>query len=36
VFDAIWLNANLATMRNARGYGELRDGAIATESGRIA
>ena len=35
--DAVWLNANLATMR-AGGvrYGELRDGAIAATGGRIS
>lgn len=36
MFDAIWVNASFATMRAGRSYGELRDGALATEGGRIA
>lgn len=36
MFDALWLNANLATMRAGAGYGEVRDGAIGVEEGRIA
>jgi imidazolonepropionase len=36
MFDSIWLNANLATMRAGSGYGEVRDGALAIEGGRIA
>ncbi|MGQ0655305.1 MAG: imidazolonepropionase [Betaproteobacteria bacterium] len=32
--DSVWLNANLATMRD--GYGEIRDGAIAVTGGRIS
>jgi len=36
MFDAIWLNANLATLREGAGYGVVRDGAIAAEGGRIA
>jgi imidazolonepropionase len=32
--DAVWINANLATMRD--GYGELQDGAIAVTAGRIS
>lgn len=35
--DAVWLNANLATLREGGGpYGEIRDGAIAVKDGRIA
>lgn len=35
--DAIWLNANLATMREGDApYGAVRDGAIAVKGGRIA
>ncbi|MDA1117683.1 MAG: imidazolonepropionase [Proteobacteria bacterium] len=34
--DALWLNANLATMAGAAPYGALRDGAIAVKDGRIA
>ena len=33
-WDALWTNVHLATM--ADGYGEIRDGAIATRDGRIA
>lgn len=36
MFDAIWLNANLATMQGERPYGTVLDGAIAVEGGRIA
>ena len=32
--DAVWLNANLATMVD--GYGAIQDGAIATTAGRIS
>src|SRR5262249_30603481 len=35
-WDALWRNAHLATMANASGYGEIRDGAIAVKDGRIA
>ena len=34
-WDAIWLNAKLATMDGA-GYGEIEDGAVAASGGRIA
>ena len=35
--DAVWLNANLATLREGGApYGEIRDGAIAVKDGRIA
>ncbi len=35
--DVVWLNANLATMRDgAVPYGALRDGAIAVKDGRIS
>ncbi len=35
--DAVWLNANLATMRaGGAPYGEMRDGAIAVTGGRIS
>ncbi|MEC5216994.1 imidazolonepropionase [Actimicrobium sp. GrIS 1.19] len=33
-WDALWTNLHLATM--ADGYGEIRDGAIAVQDGRIA
>ncbi|MBI1778075.1 MAG: imidazolonepropionase [Proteobacteria bacterium] len=36
MWDAIWLNARLATMVPGRPYGEIADGAIAVEGGRIA
>ena len=35
MWDAIWINANLATMAGVQPYGAVRDGAIATEAGRI-
>ena len=36
-WDAIWINANLATMADgSRPYGTVRDGAIAAADGRIA
>jgi imidazolonepropionase len=35
MWDAIWINANLATMAGAQPYGAVRDGAIATGAGRI-
>ena len=34
--DAVWMNANLATMAGAASYGEIRDGAVATTGGRIS
>jgi imidazolonepropionase len=35
--DAVWLNANLATMRaGGAPYGAIRDGAIAVSAGRIS
>jgi imidazolonepropionase len=35
--DAVWLNANLATLREGEApYGVVRDGAIAVKDGRIA
>ena len=34
-WDRLWLNVNLATMVDT-GYGEIRDGAIATRHGKIA
>jgi imidazolonepropionase len=34
--DAVWLNANLATMREGAPYGEIRDGVVAVSSGRIS
>ncbi len=36
MFDSIWLNANLATMRGERPYGSIPDGAIGIENGLIA
>ena len=37
MWDALWLDAHLATLRADRdGCGELRDGAIGVEQGRIA
>jgi len=35
MWDAIWINANLATMAGSHPYGAVRDGAIAVEGGRI-
>ncbi|HLX80444.1 MAG TPA: imidazolonepropionase [Burkholderiales bacterium] len=34
--DAVWLNANLATMAGRAPYGAIRDGAIAARDGRIS
>ena len=34
--DAVWLNANLATMAGGTAYGAIRDGAIAATDGRIS
>lgn len=34
--DALWLNANLATMTGNAPYGAIRDGAIALKGGRIS
>jgi imidazolonepropionase len=36
MWDAIFINANLATMAGDQPYGAIRDGAIATERDRIA
>ena len=37
MYDAIWLNAHLATLcEGGAPYGEIRDGAIAVRDGRIA
>src|SRR3954464_5442086 len=37
MFDALWLNANLATMREGQApYGAIRDGAIGLQNGKIA
>jgi len=37
MYDAVWLNVNLATMRDGDApYGAVRDGAIAVKAGRIA
>lgn len=37
VFDAIWINVNLATMtNNGQPYGAVRDGALAVKDGCIA
>jgi imidazolonepropionase len=35
-YDAIWLNANLATMRPGVPFGAVRDGALAVAHGKIA
>ena len=36
-FDAVWLNANLATMMpDGQPYGEIKAGAIAVKDGLIA
>jgi imidazolonepropionase len=35
LYDAIWVNAKLATMRPDSRYGAVLDGAIATRSGKI-
>ena len=35
-WDSLWLNVNLATMAQASGYGEMRDGALAVRDGKIA
>jgi imidazolonepropionase len=34
--DALWVNANLATMAGGTPYGSVRDGAIAVTGGRIS
>jgi imidazolonepropionase len=34
--DALWVNANLATMTGKAPYGAIRDGAIAVKDGRIS
>lgn len=36
MWDAIWVNANLATMADENGYGAISDGAVAVKNGRIA
>jgi imidazolonepropionase len=35
-WDILWTNVHLATLTEADGYGEIRDGAIAVHDGRIA
>ena len=35
MWDAIWINANLATMAENSGYGAVMNGAVAVENGRI-
>ncbi|MBX6421291.1 MAG: imidazolonepropionase [Nevskia sp.] len=35
-WDALWLNLHLATLELERGYGEIRDAALAVRDGRIA
>ena len=36
MWDAVWINANLATMvATGEPYGAVRDGAVATEGGAI-
>ena len=36
-WDALWVNANLATMtRSGRPYGAIENGALAVSDGRIA
>lgn len=34
--DAVWLNANLATMTPGEPYGAIRDGALAVHGGKLA
>ncbi|HEY9621831.1 MAG TPA: hypothetical protein V6C78_15835, partial [Crinalium sp.] len=36
MWDALWINAHLATMEPTSPYGQIQDGAIATEGDRIA
>ena len=36
MWDTIWINANLATMAGSQPYGAVRNGAIASEGGRIS
>jgi imidazolonepropionase len=36
MFDSIWINANLATMSEDKGYGIIENGAIAVKDGLIA
>ncbi len=36
MWDALWINANLATMDGDTGYGAIEDGAIAVADGQIA
>ncbi|MGC8491704.1 MAG: imidazolonepropionase [Syntrophobacteraceae bacterium] len=35
-FDSLWLDTNLATLTEERGYGAIEDGALAVDKGRIA
>ncbi|MCC7260732.1 MAG: imidazolonepropionase [Alphaproteobacteria bacterium] len=35
-WDALWVNARIATMGAATGYGTIEDGALAVKDGRIA
>jgi imidazolonepropionase len=35
-WDSLWLNVHLATMESAKGYGVIRDAAIAVKDGKIA
>jgi imidazolonepropionase len=35
-WDTLWMNVHLATMVEAKGYGEIHDGAIAVRNGRIS
>ncbi|RJG06977.1 imidazolonepropionase [Noviherbaspirillum cavernae] len=35
-WDSLWINVHLATVADANGYGDIRDGAIAVKDGRIA
>ncbi|MCE7058421.1 imidazolonepropionase, partial [Algoriphagus sp. AGSA1] len=34
-WDDLWINVHLATLVSGEGYGEIRNGAIATKNGRI-
>ncbi|HET8729469.1 MAG TPA: imidazolonepropionase, partial [Alphaproteobacteria bacterium] len=36
MWDALWINARLATMADADSYGAIEDGVIAAQGGRIA
>jgi len=35
-WDSLWTNVHLATMATARSYGEIRNGALAVQDGKIA